>query len=179
MEHTEDFYSFYKDKMIYREAEPNIVHKKLAQLEEQGKLTAVITQNIDGLHQKAGSNKVYELHGSVQRNYCMDCGKFHGLPEILKEVGIPRCNCGGIIKPDVVLYEEGLDERTMSDAVKLITHSDLFIIGGTSLNVYPAAGLIRYYRGSRMVLINKSDTSYDREADLLIQAGLGQVFSKL
>ncbi len=176
---TAMFYKFYRDKMIYTEAEPNITHRKLYDLEEQGKLKAVITQNIDGLHQKAGSRKVLELHGSVHRNYCMKCNKFYPLEKILNSETIPLCECGGMIKPDVVLYEEGLNQDILSESIKMISQAELLMIGGTSLSVYPAAGLIQYYKGSRMVLINKSVTPYDHEADLLIKAGLGEVFSEL
>jgi len=176
---TKEFYSFYKDKMVYTEAKPNITHEKLARLEEKGKLKAIITQNIDGLHQAAGSNKVYELHGSIFRNYCMKCNKFYEINAILKENDIPSCSCGGIIKPDVVLYEESLDESILLQVTKLIAEADLLIVGGTSLSVYPAANLIQFYRGDKLVLINKSTTPYDKEADLLIQASLGDVFSNL
>lgn len=176
---TKEFYSFYKDKMVYTEAKPNITHEKLARLEEKGKLKAIITQNIDGLHQAAGSNKVYELHGSIFRNYCMKCNKFYEINAILKENDIPCCSCGGIIKPDVVLYEESLDESILLQVTKLIAEADLLIVGGTSLSVYPAANLIQFYRGDKLVLINKSTTPYDKEADLLIQASLGDVFSNL
>lgn len=176
---TEEFYQFYRDKMLCPQAEPNITHRKLAEWEEEGKLEAVITQNIDGLHQKAGSRKVLELHGSVMRNYCMDCGKFYPLETIMEGAGIPRCSCGGIIKPDVVLYEEGLNEQVMHDSVHFISNAGLLIIGGTSLSVYPAAGLLRYYQGDHLVLINKSATPLDKQADLLITAGLGEVFSEL
>ncbi len=179
IENTKEFYDFYRDKMIYKDALPNITHKKLAQWEAEGKLKGIVTQNIDGLHQMAGSKNVMELHGSVHRNFCMSCGKFYGLEAILQQRGIPRCSCGGIIKPDVVLYEEGLDEEVMSRALELISQAEVMIIGGTSLSVYPAAGLIRYYRGHKMVLINKSVTPYDRHADLLMAAGLGEIFSKL
>lgn len=179
IENTKEFYDFYRDKMIYKDALPNITHKKLAQWEAEGKLKGIVTQNIDGLHQMAGSKNVMELHGSVHRNFCMSCGKFYGLEAILQQRGIPRCSCGGIIKPDVVLYEEGLDEEVMSRALELISQAEVLIIGGTSLSVYPAAGLIRYYRGHKMVLINKSVTPYDRHADLLMAAGLGEIFSKL
>ena len=161
------------------DAKPNPAHLKLAELEKAGKLTAVVTQNIDGLHQAAGSKTVYELHGSIHRNYCMKCGRFYPLNAIIECEGIPRCSCGGVIKPDVVLYEEGLDQDILEEAVRLITGADMLIVGGTSLSVYPAAGLIQYYRGSRLVLINKSATPYDREADILIQAGLGETFSYL
>lgn len=174
---TKDFYDFYRDKMIYSNAKPNITHKKLAELEKEGKLRGVITQNIDGLHQNAGSKKVLELHGSVLRNYCVKCNKFYGLEEVLKQEGIPLCSCGGTIKPDVVLYEEALNDQIMNEAVELIREAEILIIGGTSLSVYPAAGLIRYYSGSKLVLINKDVTAYDSEADLLINAGLGEVFS--
>lgn len=179
MQRTEEFYRFYRDKMLFLEAEPNVTHKKLAELEEKGKLTAVVTQNIDGLHQKAGSKKVYELHGSVLRNYCMDCHKFYPVEDIVHSEGIPRCECGGIIKPDVVLYEEGLDDATVSGAVDAISKADMLIIGGTSLAVYPAAGLIRYFRGKHLVLVNKSATGYDSKADLLLQRGLGEVFGAI
>lgn len=179
MRHTEQFYSFYRDKMIYKEAKPNITHIKLAQLESEGKLKAVVTQNIDGLHQMAGSKNVLELHGSVWRNYCMKCKQYYPIEKIIESENIPFCSCGGIIKPDVVLYEEGLSEDIISKSVNAISNADILIIGGTSLNVYPAAGLIRYYNGNKMVLINKSVTPYDDEADLLIQTGLVHVFMKL
>lgn len=176
---TEQFYEFYKDKMIYDKAKPNTTHIKLAELEEKGKVKAVITQNIDGLHQEAGSKNVLELHGSIHRNYCMDCHRFYPIDYIKKGNGIPICECKGIIKPDVVLYEEGLDDSTVSKAIQSIANADLLIIGGTSLSVYPASGLIRYYRGRKMVLVNKSVTSYDDQANLLVQAGLGEVFNSL
>ncbi len=176
---TAKFFDFYRDKMIYTEAKPNITHKKLSELERKGMLDAVITQNIDGLHQMAGSERVLELHGSVHRNYCMNCNRFYPLEELLKTVSIPMCECGGIIKPDVVLYEEGLNQELMAESIRAISRAELLIIGGTSLSVYPAAGLIQYYRGSRMVLINKAVTSYDKEPDLFIQAGLGEVFSRI
>lgn len=178
---TEEFYRFYRDKMLCLDAKPNITHKKLARLEEAGKVKAVITQNIDGLHQKAGSKKVMELHGSVLRNYCTKCGKGFDAEYILNlSTKIPLCNkCGGTIKPDVVLYEEGLDQQTMEDAVFYISHADVLIIGGTSLAVYPAAGLIDYYKGNKLVLINKSTTPMDNRADLLIQAALGEVFGQI
>lgn len=179
IQQTKAFYVFYKDKMIYTVAKPNITHRKLAELEKVGKLKGIITQNIDGLHQKAGSEKVYELHGSVIRNYCMKCHKAYPVSYIISSQDIPKCTCGGVVKPDVVLYEEGLDDNTVSEAVRLISEAEVLIIGGTSLSVYPAAGLIRYYQGNRMVLINKSVTQYDRYANLLIQAGLGEVFSSL
>lgn len=176
---TKDFYDFYRDKMIYIKSKPNITHKKLVQLEEAGKLKGVITQNIDGLHQEAGSVKVLELHGSVLRNFCMECNKFYNISAIINTEEIPRCTCGGIIKPDVVLYEESLDESVMSEAIQLISNADVLIVGGTSLSVYPAAGLIRFYKGSKLVLINKSVTPYDKDADLLIQTSIGEVFSFL
>lgn len=176
---TAEFYEFYRDKMIYAQAEPNSTHRKLAQLEKQGKLKGVITQNIDGLHQRAGSRRVLELHGSVLRNYCRKCGKFYTLSEVMNTDRIPICDCGGVIKPDVVLYEEGLNQQVLEEAITLITNAEVLIIGGTSLSVYPAAGLIRYYKGRKMVLINQSVTPYDKEADLLLQTGLGDVFSEL
>ena len=181
IKYTEEFYRFYRDKMLCLTAKPNITHEKLAQLEAAGKLKAVITQNIDGLHQMAGSKKVLELHGSVHRNYCRKCGKGFEAEYILNSTGkVPLCDeCGGSIKPDVVLYEEGLDQQTLEDAVFYISHADMLIVGGTSLAVYPAAGLIDYYRGNKLVLINKSTTPMDSRADLLIQAGLGEVFGKI
>lgn len=179
MNQTEEFYRFYRDKMLCDTARPNAAHKKLAQLEQAGKLRAVITQNIDNLHQMAGSKRVLELHGSVYRNYCMKCGKSYDFAHIKGSKGIPRCTCGGIIKPDVVLYEEGLDTRTINEAVQAIAEAQVLIIGGTSLAVYPAASLIDYYRGAHLVVINKSPTPRDRYADLLIQAPIGQVFSQI
>lgn len=176
---TGEFYKFYRDKMICTDAEPNITHLKLAELEKQGKLKAVITQNIDGLHQKAGSKAVYELHGSVLRNYCMKCHKFYDINAVTSSTGIPLCECGGTIKPDVVLYEEGLDNKTINSAVAAIEAADVLIVGGTSLAVYPAAGLLQYYTGSKLVLVNKSATPLDSQADLLIQCPLGEVFSQL
>ena len=179
MRNPEEFYRFYKNKMLCLDAKPNMAHKKLAELEKAGKLKAVITQNIDGLHQAAGSKEVLELHGSVHRNYCMKCGKSYDAEYMLHAEGVPTCSCGGRIKPDVVLYEEGLNQQTLEDAVFYISHADVLIIGGTSLAVYPAAGLIDYYRGNKLVLINKSTTPMDGRADLLIQAGLGEVFSQI
>lgn len=177
---TKEFYRFYRNKMICLDVEPNITHIKLAQLEAGGKCKAIVTQNIDGLHQKAGSKNVLELHGSTLRNYCEDCGEFYSAEDILKGEEVPKCSkCGGGIKPDVVLYEEGLDNKTLQDAIYYISHADLLIVGGTSLSVYPAAGLIDYYRGNKLVLINKSATPMDKKADLLIQAGLGEVFSQI
>ena len=177
--HMEEFYDFYRTKMLALDAQPNAAHKKLAQWEREGKLKAVITQNIDGLHQKAGSHEVLELHGSVLRNYCRRCGKFYGAEAVANSTGIPRCTCGGVIKPDVVLYEESLDEQVMDKALDYIAHADVLIIGGTSLVVYPAAGLVRYYRGSKLVVINKDATGIDSSADLCINAPIGQVLSQL
>lgn len=174
----EEFYRFYKNKMLFPDAQPNAAHKALAKLEQQGKVRAVITQNIDGLHQAAGSKAVLKLHGSVHRNYCTRCGKFFGLSDILGMNGVPRCECGGIIKPDVVLYEEGLDQETLQKAVRYIQNAEILIIGGTSLTVYPAAGLIDYYRGKKLVLINKTATPMDERADLVISAPIGEVFER-
>lgn len=176
---TEEFYDFYRDKMICLDAKPNITHQKLAELEKAGKLSAVVTQNIDGLHQAAGSKTVYELHGSVHRNYCTKCNKSYDIQYIVESRGIPACECGGTVKPDVVLYEEGLDDETMNNATKAIYNADMLIIGGTSLAVYPAAGLLHYFRGKHLVLINKSATPMDSQADLLLQCGLGEVFSRI
>ena len=176
----EEFYRFYRDKMIYTDALPNKAHLKLAELEEKGKLTAVVTQNIDGLHQAAGSKKVYELHGSVLRNYCENCGKFFDINYIIESDGVPKCDkCNGPVKPDVVLYEEGLDSNTMNGALNAISNADMLIMGGTSLNVYPAAGLIDYYRGNRLVLINMSKTPMDYKADLVIYDKIGKVLSQI
>ena len=174
-----EFYRFYRDKMIIEGAKPNPAHRKLAELEAAGKLTAVVTQNIDGLHQAAGSKRVYELHGSVHRNYCERCGKFYGMDFLLHSSGVPRCQCGGAVKPDVVLYEEGLDQDVLSGAVNAIAGADLLIIGGTSLNVYPAAGLINYYQGQRLVLINKSAVARDLPAGLVITDPIGEVLDQL
>lgn len=174
----EEFYRFYRNKMLFPDALPNRAHKALAKLEEEGRLKAVITQNIDGLHQKAGSKEVLELHGSVLRNYCTRCGKFYGMEEVLSSEGVPRCECGGIIKPDVVLYEEGLDQQTLQKSVHYISNADMLIIGGTSLTVYPAAGLIDYYKGNKLVLINKSVTSRDSQADLMIDGKIGEVLGE-
>ncbi len=175
----EEFFRFYRAKMLSPEAKPNAAHLKLAEWEAQGKLTAIVTQNIDGLHQAAGSKTVYELHGSVHRNHCQRCGKFHGLDFIMTTAGIPRCQCGGTVKPDVVLYEEGLDQQTISDSVEAIARADMLIIGGTSLNVYPAAGLINYYRGRKLVLLNKSPVARDLSAGLVITDPIGEVLSQL
>lgn len=180
MRKTEEFYRFYRKKMLCLDAKPNAAHKKLAELEAAGKLKAVITQNIDGLHQAAGSKRVLELHGSVHRNYCRRCGKLFDAHYILASEGVPHCDeCGGEIKPDVVLYEEGLDQRTLEDAVFYISHADMLIIGGTSLAVYPAAGLINYYQGNKLVLINKSTTPMDGRADLLISGSIGEVLGQI
>ena len=173
------FFRFYREKMLPLGFEPNITHKVLAKWEQQGKLSAVVTQNIDGLHQKAGSKKVYELHGSVLRNYCTRCGKFHTAEFIRDSEGVPKCTCGGTVKPDVVLYEEGLDQTTIEKSVMAIHNADLLIVAGTSLTVYPAAGLINYYRGNRLVLINRDPTPYDHQADLVLHETLGKVFSQL
>lgn len=179
MYHTEEFYRFYKKKMLALDALPNMAHKKLAQWEKQGHVKAVITQNIDGLHQMAGSKEVMELHGSVHRNYCMKCHKFFDARYMLEAEGVPTCECGGTIKPDVVLYEEGLDSEILSKSIDYITKADVLIIGGTSLVVYPAAGLIDYFRGKHLVVLNKSVTSRDKNADLVIQDSIGKVFGEI
>lgn len=176
-QHTEEFYEFYKDKMIVKDAEPNTAHIRLAQLEQEGHVRAVITQNIDGLHQKAGSKEVLELHGSIHRNYCERCHKFYDLDYIINAEGIPKCECGGRVKPDVVLYEEGLDTETIQKAVYYISHAEVLIIGGTSLMVYPAAGMIDYFHGKCLTVINKAPTPRDRQADILIQDSIGKVFA--
>lgn len=176
----EAFFRFYKDKMLCLEAKPNTAHQRLAQWESQGHLAAVVTQNIDGLHQEAGSKTVYELHGSVHRNYCTHCGKFFDAQYVKESVGVPRCDaCGGLIKPDVVLYEEGLAEEILRGAVSAIGRADLLIIGGTSLVVYPAAGLVNYYRGNRLVIVNKAPTPADRSADLVLQGKIGEIFEQI
>ena len=175
----EEFYRFYRDKLIVKGAKPNAAHLRLAKLEQQGKLRAVVTQNIDGLHQAAGSKTVYELHGSTLRNYCTRCGKFYPAEFVRDARGIPRCTCGGIVKPDVVLYEESLNEDTLAGAISALRQADLLIVGGTSLTVYPAAGLLGYYRGHRLVLINRDATPYDEEADLVFHDSLGSIFSQL
>ena len=180
MRYPEEFFEFYKDKLIYPEAKPNAAHIALAKLEEMGKLTAVITQNIDGLHQAAGSKNVFELHGSVLRNYCESCHAFYGVDHILKSEGVPKCTkCGGRVKPDVVLYEEGLDSDVIDGAVNAISKADTLIVGGTTLIVYPAAGLIHYFRGKKLVLINMSATSADSSADLVIHEPIGEVFRQV
>ena len=177
--HTAEFFDFYRQKLIVHGAKPNAAHLRLAALEREGKCRAVVTQNIDGLHQAAGSKQVYELHGSVHRNYCEKCGKFYDLDHILHTTGVPRCDCGGIIKPDVVLYEEALNDRVIDGAVNAIAQADLLIVGGTSLNVWPAAGLINYFRGDRLALINKSPVARDLAAGLVITDPIGEVLSQL
>ena len=180
MNNPEEFYKFYREKLNSLKYEPNVTHIKLAELERQGKLKAIITQNIDGLHQKAGAKKVYELHGSVLKNYCMRCHKFYDGKYIFQETeGVPKCECGGIIKPDVVLYEEGLDDFIVEESIKAIYNADVLIVGGTSLTVYPAAGLINYYKGNKLVLINRDETKYDSRADLVINENLGKVFKNI
>ena len=175
----EYFFRFYKEKMLSLGFSPNVTHKVLARWEQEGRLSAVVTQNIDGLHQKAGSKKVFELHGSVLRNYCVNCGKFYSAEFVKNAAGIPRCVCGGIVKPDVVLYEESLDPATIEGSLKAIREADMLIVAGTSLTVYPAAGLINDYRGERLVLINRDVTPYDEYADLVLHRSLGDVFSQL
>ena len=177
--HPEEFFKFYREKMLPLGFEPNVTHRVLARLEQEGHLAAVVTQNIDGLHQKAGSRRVFELHGSVLRNFCMRCGKAYPATFIRDCPGVPRCDCGGIVKPDVVLYEEPLDEKTLTGAITMISRADLLIVGGTSLTVYPAAGLLRYYGGDRLVLINRDETPYDGEANLVLHESLGKVFAQL
>ena len=178
-QNPEEFYRFYRAKMLCLDAKPNAAHTKLAQWEQEGKLKAVVTQNIDGLHQAAGSKVVLELHGSVLRNYCERCGASYDAEYILQSEGVPACTCGGSIKPDVVLYEEGLDQKTLSDAVHYISGADVLIVGGTSLAVYPAAGLLDYYRGKKLVLVNKTPTPRDSIADLIVQGSIGEIFSQL
>ncbi len=179
LEKPEYFFRFYREKMMPLDARPNITHKILARWEQEGRLLAVVTQNIDGLHQKAGSRRVYELHGSILRNYCTRCGKFYPAEFVKDCDGIPRCDCGGIVKPDVVLYEEGLNEKTVEGALQAIAQADLLLVAGTSLTVYPAAGFLRYYRGNRLVLINRDPTPYDDRANLTIHDSLGKVLSEL
>ena len=177
--HTEEFYQFYRAKMLAPDAQPNAAHYKLAQWEREGRLKAVITQNIDGLHQKAGSREVLELHGSVLRNYCTRCGKFHDLDFILRTTGVPRCECGGVVKPDVVLYEESLNEDVMARAIHYIRQADVLLIGGTSLVVYPAAGLVQYYRGSKLAVVNKSATGAALHAAVTVDGPIGQTLAQL
>ncbi len=179
MSETEEFYRFYQEKMLELDARPNAAHLKLAELEQAGKLSAVITQNIDGLHQAAGSKRVYELHGSVHRNYCQRCGKFYDAHYVKACGGVPKCECGGILKPDVVLYEESLDDRCITDSIRAIAKADMMIIGGTSLAVYPAAGLIQYFNGKNLVVINKGQTQRSTGAKLTIDAPIGQVLSQI
>ncbi|MBR3173984.1 MAG: NAD-dependent protein deacylase [Eubacterium sp.] len=179
MNKPDEFYRFYREKMLIEGVEPNPAHKALAKLEEMGKLKAVVTQNIDGLHQAAGSKEVYELHGSVHRNYCMQCGKFYSFEDILEMDLVPRCECGGMIKPDVVLYEEGLDNVTIQKSVEAIANADMLIVGGTSLTVYPAAGLVDYYRGNKLVLINKDSTGKDGIANLVVNEPIGEVLGSI
>lgn len=179
VQHTETFFDYYKNNLIYPDAQPNQAHLALAYLEQQGKLKAIVTQNIDGLHQKAGSRCVYELHGSIWRNRCQRCGKQYP-PEFIRDYkGVPHCDCGGLIKPEVVLYEEGLDEACIDGAIRAISKADILIVGGTSLTVYPAAGLIRYYGGSRLVLINRDETQYDSYANLIFRDPIGSVLSQV
>ena len=173
--HPENFYAYYREHMLYPAAKPNDAHRILAKWEREGRLSAVVTQNIDGLHQMAGSQNVLELHGSVLRNYCQRCGKFHGIEAILHSTGVPKCECGGTIKPDVVLYEEGLDQHTIQRSVYHISNADVLIIGGTSLTVYPAAGLVDYYNGNKLILINKDVTPMDSRADLVISGPIGEI----
>lgn len=176
---TEEFYRYYRNKMLCLDAKPNAAHLKLAQWEREGKLKAVVTQNIDGLHQAAGSQKVYELHGSVLRNFCESCHKFYDVHYIADSEGVPKCTCGADIKPDVVLYEEGLDQNTLTGAIRAISEADVLIVGGTSLAVYPAAGLLDYYNGNKLVLVNKTPTARDGIADLVVQGSIGEIFSQL
>lgn len=177
--HPEDFFEFYRAKLLYPQAKPNAAHQKLAEMEEKGKLLAVVTQNIDGLHQAAGSKTVYELHGSVHRNRCLHCGKFYDLDFMLNTTGIPRCSCGGIIKPEVVLYEEGLDQNILSHSIEAISSADMMIIAGTSLAVYPASGLVHYFSGKYLVVINKTATAMDEKADLHICGKIGEILNKI
>lgn len=179
MKHTDEFFKFYKDKMNSLKYKPNITHVKLAELEKSGKLKAIVTQNIDGLHQKAGSKNVLELHGSVYRNYCMKCGKSYSAEYVFNSTGVPHCTCGGVIKPDVVLYKESLNESIIEESIYQISQCDTLIVGGTSLTVYPASGLIRYYRGNNLILINRDTTPFDKIANLVINDSLGNVFKNI
>lgn len=174
-----EFFDFYRDKMLYLDAQPNAAHKKLVEIEKAGKLTGIVTQNIDGLHQKAGSVRVFELHGSVHRNFCMECGKFHSAEFILHSTGLPKCECGGVVKPDVVLYQEGLDDATMRGALRAISDADCMIVAGTSLTVYPAAGFLDYFTGKNLVLINRDPTPADHMADLIIRDSVGKVLGEI
>ncbi len=174
-----EFFDFYRDKMLYLDAQPNAAHKKLVEIEKAGKLTGIVTQNIDGLHQKAGSVRVFELHGSVHRNFCMECGKFHSAEFILHSTGLPKCECGGVVKPDVVLYQEGLDDATMRGALRAISDADCMIVAGTSLTVYPAAGFLDYFTGKNLVLINRDPTLADHMADLIIRDSVGKVLGEI
>ncbi len=179
LNHPEEFFTFYKEKMNSLNFEPNITHQKLAELEKMGKLKAIITQNIDGLHSKAGSQNILELHGSILRNYCMNCHQFYKAEEVFQSSGVPKCSCGGIIKPDVVLYEEALDENNLEMAIQAILNAEVLIVAGTSLTVYPASGLIQFFKGKYLVLINKDETPYDGIADFVIHESLGNVFKYL
>lgn len=179
VENTEEFFKFYKEKLNSLKYEPNITHLKLAELEKKGKIKAIVTQNIDGLHQKAGSQNVLELHGSVLRNYCMKCGKFYNAEFVFTSKEVPRCSCGGVIKPDVVLYEEALNDEILNKSISAIRNADLMIVAGTSLTVYPASGLINFYNGSKLVLINRENTQYDRKANLVINESLGKIFKEI
>ena len=179
MTHTEEFFEFYRDKMLIPWAKPNVTHKKLAALEKLGKLRCVITQNIDGLHEMAGSKNVLNLHGTVYKNHCMKCGEAYSMEDILESKGVPKCRCGGTIKPDVVLYGECLDEKVLEKSIIAISEAEVLIVGGTSLAVYPAAGLIDYFRGEKLILINREMTQYDKNADLVFHESLGSIFSKL
>ena len=176
---THEFYEFYRNKMLPGDAKPNSAHIKLAQWEAEGKLDGIVTQNIDGLHQKAGSERIFELHGSVHRNYCMECGKFYDAEFIRDSKGVPKCSCGGVIKPDVVLYDECLDQEVMEGAISAISNADMLIVGGTSLSVYPAAGFVAAYRGTRLVLINKTPTAYDKRANLIFRDPIGKLFADM
>ncbi len=176
---TTEFYEFYRNKMVHLDAKPSVTHLALAKLEQEGKLKAVITQNIDGLHQMGGSQNVIELHGTIYKNHCMRCNKDFDIKHIMNTQGVPRCECGGIVKPEVVLYEEGLNEENLKRAMEYVSNAEVLIVGGTSLGVYPAAGLIDYYKGNKLVLINKTETPYDKKADLLINDALGKVFGAL
>ena len=178
-DNTEEFYKFYKDKLNTKGYKPNITHLVLKEMEDKNKLSSIITQNIDGFHQDAGSTNVLELHGTIKKNYCLECHKFYDDDYVFSQEGIPKCSCGGIIKPDVVLYEEGLDDETVSNAIKEISNADLLIVGGTSLNVYPAAGFLRFFKGKHLVLINRDITPFDHQCDLVIHDSLGKIFTEI